>query len=86
MVAELEYPNLIPNVVMKPRLFYSRDFGGWSADGVFSKGREVISPGVKFELNKRYSLDLNYSRFNHKAHFDSFHDRDFFALVLAMAL
>lgn len=86
MVAELQYPNLIPNVVVKPRLFYSRDFGGWSADGVFSKGREIISPGVKFELNKRYSLDLSYSRFNSKAHFDSFHDRDFFALVLAMSL
>lgn len=86
MLAELEYPNLIPNVVMKPRLFYSRDFGGWSPDGVFSKGRQVISPGVKFELNKRYSLDFNYSRFNDKAHFDSFHDRDFFAVVLAVAL
>ena len=86
MMAELEYPNLIPNVVMKPRLFYSRDFGGWSADGMFSKGRQVSSPGVKFELNKRYSLDLNYSRFNRDAYFDSFHDRDFFALVLAMSL
>jgi hypothetical protein len=86
LMTELEYPNLIPNVVMKPRLFYSRDFGGWSADGVFSKGRQAITPGLKFEMNKRYSLDISYTRFNHNAHFDSFHDRDFIALVLAANL
>lgn len=86
VLAELEYPNLIPNVVLKPRLFYSRDFQGWSADGVFSKGRQAIAPGLKFEINKRFSLDLSYTRFNRNAHFDSFHDRDFLALVLAANL
>ncbi|SEL23166.1 Protein of unknown function [Roseateles sp. YR242] len=83
LLVELEYPQWIPNAVVKPRLFYSRDFQGWSADGVFSKGRQAVSPGVKFDINKRYTIDLSYSRFNHNAHFDSFHDRDFLALVVA---
>lgn len=83
VMLELEYPQLIPNAVVKPRLFWSRDFNGWSADGVFSQGRQALSPGVKFDINKRYSIDVSYTRFNHHAHFDSFHDRDFLALVLA---
>lgn len=83
LMLELEYPGLIPNAVLKPRLFYSRDFQGWSADGIFSKGRQAFAPGLKLEVNKKYSLDLSYTRFNRKAHFDSFHDRDFLAAVLA---
>lgn len=82
LMLELEYPQLVPNAVLKPRLFWSRDFQGWSADGVFSKGRQALSPGVKLDINKRYTVDLSYTRFNHGAHFDSFHDRDFVALVL----
>ncbi|RRS06098.1 DUF1302 domain-containing protein [Aquabacterium soli] len=79
---ELEYPGLISSVVVKPRLFISKDVKGWSADGVFSQGRHVIAPGVKFDVDKRYTLDISYTAFNDKARFDSFHDRDFFALVL----
>ncbi|WP_323122949.1 DUF1302 domain-containing protein [Burkholderia alba] len=79
---ELEYPNLIPNVVVKPHLFFSQDVKGWSADGVFSQGRYAITPGVKFELKKAYTLDLSYTHFNPHARFDSFHDRDFVAAVL----
>lgn len=79
---ELEYPGAIPNVVVKPRLFISKDVKGWSADGVFSQGRHVISPGVKFDYDKRYTLDVSFTAFNDKARFDSFHDRDFIALVL----
>jgi len=79
---ELEYPGLLPGVVVKPRLFLSKDVKGWSADGLFSQGRHAIAPGVKFEMDKRYSLDLSYTRFNPNARFDSLHDRDFIALVL----
>lgn len=83
LLVELEYPQLVPGAVVKPRLFWSRDFKGWSADAVFSRGRQAIAPGVKVEFAKRYSVDLSYTRFNPHAHFDSFHDRDFLALVLA---
>jgi hypothetical protein len=81
-LVELEYPGLLPGIVVKPRLFLSKDVKGWSADGVFSQGRHVIAPGVKFDYEKRYTLDLSVTAFNDKARFDSFHDRDFIALVL----
>ncbi|MBP6902230.1 MAG: DUF1302 domain-containing protein [Burkholderiaceae bacterium] len=86
LMAELDYPGLIPGVVLKPRLFVSKDVRGWSADNIFSQGRHAISPGLKFDFNKRYTLDLSYTRFNPNARFDSFHDRDFVALVLGASL
>lgn len=82
VLVEFEYPGLIPNTVVKPRLFVSKDMKGWSADGVFSEDRYAIAPGVKFDFQKRYSLDISYTHFNPNARFDSFHDRDFLALVL----
>ncbi len=81
-LAELEYPGLIPGVLVKPRLFISKDVKGWSADSNFSEGRHVIAAGVKFDYAKRFTLDLSYTTFNSNARFDSFHDRDFAALVL----
>lgn len=86
LMAELDYPGLLPNVVVKPRLFVSKDVKGWSADNLFSQGRYAISPGVKFDFGKRYLLDLSYTKFNPNARFDSFHDRDFVALVLGISL
>lgn len=79
---ELEYPALIPNVVVRPRLYLQSDVKGWSADGVFSEGRYVIAPGIKFDFQKTAWLDLSYSRYNPNARFDSFHDRDYLAAVL----
>ncbi len=83
---EMEYPGVISNVVLKPRLFVSEDVRGWSADGVFSQRRRAVSPGLKFDFDKRFSLDFSYTAFNHKARFDSFHDRDFVGVVLGASL
>nr|WP_233259609.1 DUF1302 domain-containing protein [Ramlibacter sp. WS9] len=84
-LVEAEYPNLIPGVLTKPRLFLSKDLRGWSADYVFSQGRHVIAPGVRFTYEKSYWLDLSYTRFNRKAAFDTLRDRDFAALALGMS-
>jgi hypothetical protein len=81
---ELEYPGLISGVNLKPRVFLSQDVKGYSADSMFSKGRRVVSFGLRAEVAKRYYADISYTDFNSKARFDSFHDRDFFGLVLGM--
>lgn len=85
ILAELEYPNLIASVNLKPRLFVSQDVKGWSADSMFVQGRRTISLGLRAEYAKRYYLDLSYTTFNSKARFDSFHDRDFYGMVLGAA-
>jgi hypothetical protein len=85
ILAELEYPNLIASVNLKPRLFVSQDVKGWSADSMFVQGRRTISLGLRAEYAKRYYLDLSYTTFNSQARFDSFHDRDFYGMVLGAA-
>ena len=80
--ASAEYPNLIPGIVVKPRLFVSQDVKGWSADNSFRQGRRTVSIGSKFAYEQRYYLDLSYSTFNRSAHFDNLNDRDFFGLVV----
>ncbi|HYD62125.1 MAG TPA: DUF1302 domain-containing protein [Noviherbaspirillum sp.] len=82
LLAELEYPGLITGINLKPRLFFSHDVKGWSADGMFSQNRRIVSVGVRAEYAKRYYIDLSYTNFNANARFDSFHDRDFYGMVL----
>lgn len=82
LLAELEYPGLVTGINLKPRLFFSHDVKGWSADGMFSQNRRIATLGLRAEYAKRYYIDLSYTNFNANARFDSFHDRDFFGMVL----
>ncbi|HUG20940.1 DUF1302 domain-containing protein [Piscinibacter sp.] len=78
---ELSYANVFAGVNLKPRLFVSHDVDGYSADGVFSKGRWSVAPGIRAEYNNRYYVDFSINRFNHGAKYDFHHDRDFYSLV-----
>lgn len=85
LLSELEYPNAIGDVTLKPRLFLAQDVKGWSADLAFVQNRRTVSLGLKAEFNKRYTFDLSYTKYNQQARFDSFHDRDFLGAVLSAA-
>lgn len=85
MLAELEYPNAIGDITLKPRVYLAKDISGWSADGMFVKDRRTLSLGLRAEYAKRYYADFSYTSFNRKARFDSFHDRDFIGLVIGAA-
>ncbi|MDM0091415.1 MULTISPECIES: DUF1302 domain-containing protein [unclassified Variovorax] len=84
LLAEASYSNVFAGVNVKPRLFFSRDLKGWSADGLFSQGRMAIAPGVRFEYGNRYYADLSWTRFS-RAKYDEFHDRDFVSVVAGMS-
>lgn len=84
-LVELEFPNVAAGINLKPRLFLSKDVKGWSADGTFSQGRHVVSLGLKAEYLRRYTVDVSYTTYNHKARFDPLHDRDFIGLALSAA-
>jgi hypothetical protein len=78
---EVSYPDVFAGVNVKPRVFVSDDIHGYSGDGLFSEGRRVIAPGIRLDYSGKYYVDFSYSRFNHDAKYDEFHDRDFFSLV-----
>lgn len=84
LLAELSYPNAIAGVNVKPRLFWSQDVKGYSADNTFIEDRQTLGLGVRADYNNRYYADFTYTRYNHSAKYDIFHDRDYFSAVVGI--
>lgn len=83
----LTYPDVGYGITLKPRIFFSHDFKGTSADGLFLEDRMNLGVGLRAEIKSgAYFAETNYSRFNDKAYFDPFKDRDFLSLVLGANL
>lgn len=81
---EASYPNVFANVNVKPRLFWSQDVKGYSADGIFVEDRQVLSPAVRFDYGNKYFVDLSYAFYNRNAKYDEMHDRDYYSLVMGV--
>ncbi len=84
MRAELSYPGLLAGVNVKPRVFWSHDVKGYSADSTFNEGRMALGLGLRFDYLSRYYADLSYNKFADSAKYDVFHDRDFASVVVGM--
>lgn len=82
--AELSYPNVFAGVNLKPRLFWSHDVKGYSADNTFVENRQLLALGMRADYNNRYYADFSYTRFNHSARYDVLHDRDYFSAVVGI--
>lgn len=81
------YPDALFGVTLAPRIFFSHDFKGYSADGVFLEDRMNLGLGLRAEIQSaKYFAEMNYSMFNDEAFFDPFKDRDFLSLVLGANL
>jgi Protein of unknown function (DUF1302) len=81
---ELSYPNLFAGVNVKPRLFFSHDVSGYSADGTFVKDRKALGLGTRFDYLGKYYADLSMNHFNRSAKYDIFRDRDFYSVVVGV--
>jgi len=81
---ELSYPNLFAGVNLKPRLFFSHDVSGYSADGTFVKDRKALGLGARFDYLGKYYADLSMNHFNRSAKYDIFRDRDFYSAVVGV--
>jgi len=68
-------------VNLKPRLFWSHDVKGYSADAIFSEDRKILALGLRAEYNSRFYGDISYTHFNGNAKYDVLHDRDFVSVV-----
>lgn len=78
---ELSYPNLFAGANFRPRVFWSQDVKGYSADSIFVEGRRVLGIGARIDYLSRYYADFSYNRYNRNAKYDIFHDRDFYSVV-----
>nr|WP_248280611.1 DUF1302 domain-containing protein [Aromatoleum aromaticum] len=80
----LSYPGLFAGVNFKPRVFWSHDVKGYSADALFLEDRQILSVGAAFDYLNKYYADISYNRFNRDAKYDVFRDRDFASVVVGV--
>lgn len=81
---ELSYPNLFSGVNVKPRVFYSHDVKGYSADNTFVEDRKALGLATRFDYLGKYYAEVSLNRFNRSAKYDVFRDRDFYSAVVGM--
>ena len=82
--ASMDYNNVFNSgVTVTPSVFWSHDVEGVSMDPTFIEDRKVLGVGVKFNLDKRYVLDLNYVDYADE-NFDPLFDRDYYSAAVSV--
>jgi hypothetical protein len=71
-------------VNVKPRVFYSHDVKGYSADNTFVEDRKALGLATRFDYLGKYYAEVSLNRFNRSAKYDVFRDRDFYSAVVGM--
>lgn len=82
LLASATYPNALAGASLTPSLLLAHDVSGYAYDGTFSQGRTTVRPGLRLDWGKRYSLDLQYTRFSGGA-YNLALDRSYLSLVAA---
>jgi hypothetical protein len=65
-------------ITVTPIVFWSHDVEGVSMDPAFIEDRKILSLGVKFTYDKRYTLDFNWVDYADE-NFDPLFDRDYYS-------
>jgi hypothetical protein len=75
-----DYNNVFNSgITVTPSIFWAHDVDGVSMDPTFIEDRQVLGLGLRFNLNKRYNLELNYVDYA-DADFDPLFDRDYYSV------
>ena len=75
----MDYNNVLnTGVTVTPSVFWLHDVEGVSMDPTFNEDRKTLGVGLKFNLNKKYVLDLNYVDYADE-NFDPLFDRDYYS-------
>lgn len=72
----LEYPGLVGGWKFTPSLAFAHDVDGYSTDGQFNQGRQVLNLGLTLQHGRQHEVQAAYMRMNRAAAFDTFRDRD----------
>ena len=75
----MDYNNVLNSgVTVTPSVFWLHDVEGVSMDPAFNEDRKTLGLGVRFNLNKKYLVDLNYVDYDDE-NFDPLFDRDYYS-------
>ena len=70
-------------VTVTPSVFWSHDVDGVSIDPAFIEDRQTLGLGLKFNYNKKYTVDLNYVNYGDE-NFDPLFDRDYYSAAVSV--
>jgi hypothetical protein len=80
----MDYNNVMDTgITVSPSVFWSQNVEGVSMDPAFIEDRQVLGVGLKFSLNKKYVLDLNYVDYADE-NFDPLFDRDYYSAAVSV--
>ncbi|WP_420476333.1 DUF1302 domain-containing protein [Noviherbaspirillum sp. ST9] len=88
LLGELEYANALAGWTVKPRVFWSHDVRGNSADGAFLDDRKTLGIGAsitKLIDRCRWTFDVAYTNFLDRSRWDTNRDKDFLAASLSVS-
>jgi hypothetical protein len=81
---QFEYPSFAgTGATLFPMINFAHDVKGYSADSQFVEDRKTIGLGARLNFARRHNVEVNYVRYNDRALFDAFRDRDFLSLALS---
>ena len=84
LLGVLEYNNVFAGVNLKPRVAYSHDVNGYSANGIFLEGRQALTLGLNADYLSKYSAGLSVTKF-WGGKYNTTKDRDFASFSLGMS-
>jgi hypothetical protein len=75
-----DYNNVFDSgVTVTPSVFWAHDVDGVSMDPTFIEDRQTLGLGLRFNYNKKYTLEFNYVDYA-AADFDPLQDRDYYSV------
>ncbi|CAM3513143.1 DUF1302 domain-containing protein [Parendozoicomonas haliclonae] len=80
----LEYNNVFAGINLKPKVAYSHDVNGYSANGVFLEGRQALTVGVGADYLNKYNASLSVTKY-WGGEYNPAKDRDFAAFSLGVS-
>jgi hypothetical protein len=81
---QFEYPGFAgTGATLFPMINFAHDVRGYSADSQFVEDRKTIGVGLRLNIARRHNVEWNYVRYNDKALFDAFRDRDFMSVAVS---
>ena len=80
----LEYNNVFAGVNLKPRMAYSHDVNGYSANGTFLEGRQGLTLGVNADYLNKYNASISVTTY-WGGEYNVTKDRDFASFSLGVS-
>jgi hypothetical protein len=83
LLVSAKYNQLFEGVTITPSLYFASDVSGYSYDGTYSQGRQIVRPALRADWGKKVYAEVAYTAMGGGS-YDLLSDRSNFTLVAGM--